>query len=86
MLKNVGPAGERIADFIHFMGTEQNIQAQDIHIVGHSLGAHMAGAAGMFTQEKYGKTVGRSIIYTNHASKVNQYRPRSKFINALYQL
>jgi hypothetical protein len=58
-LGNVGPVGQRLAEFIEFLRVNKNIQFRDITIIGHSLGAHIAGAAGVNTQTKYGQTIAR---------------------------
>lgn len=54
--KNVG---RNVAMVIDHMVTEHNANLDDIHIVGHSLGAHVAGFAGMYLQKERGKKVGR---------------------------
>lgn len=54
--KNVG---KNIAMVIDHMVKERGARLEDIHIVGHSLGAHTAGYAGMFTRAKIGRMVGR---------------------------
>jgi len=59
VLGNVGPVGSRVADFLNFVKTTKNIDFSQIHIIGHSLGAHIAGAAGNFIQQKYGGKVAR---------------------------
>jgi len=60
VLNNVGPAGGRVADFIAFIQREKNISPSQVWIVGHSLGAHIAGAAGTFYKDRYGgQLIGR---------------------------
>lgn len=41
VLGNVGPIGGRCADFIQFLHTQRNVDPSQVHIVGHSLGAHI---------------------------------------------
>jgi predicted esterase len=41
VLDNVGPTGRRVAEFINFLKTNKNIDPSKVHIVGHSLGAHI---------------------------------------------
>jgi len=66
VLENLGPAAIRLASFIDYLIAEQQIDAADVHIVGHSLGAHMAGATGRFLQENHGKLLGRSKLVILH--------------------
>jgi hypothetical protein len=41
VLGNVGPAGGRVADFLEFLRKNVNIDQSKVHIIGHSLGAHI---------------------------------------------
>jgi len=41
VLNNVGPVGLRVAEFINLLKTQKNIDPSQIHIIGHSLGAHI---------------------------------------------
>ncbi|KAF8786161.1 phospholipase A1 member A-like [Argiope bruennichi] len=43
---NTVAVGRDLADFIHFLQNNTGIEAKDIHLIGHSLGAHVAGIAG----------------------------------------
>jgi len=58
-LGNVGAVGERLADFCNFLRTTRGVEFSNIHIIGHSLGAHNAGAAGYFVKQKYNGLIGR---------------------------
>jgi len=60
VLNNVGPVGQRLAEFCNFLRTEKNIGFGDIHIIGHSLGAHIAGATGVNVIRNYGGLIGRA--------------------------
>lgn len=51
--------GRNVAMVIDYMIRNRDARPEDIHIIGHSLGAHAAGYAGMFTKSKSGKKVGR---------------------------
>jgi len=66
VLENLGPAATRLASFIDYLLAEQQIDASDVHIVGHSLGAHMAGATGRFLRENHGKILGRGKLVIFH--------------------
>lgn len=44
-LKGVRMAGEALAKFIDWLNT-MGVSYSDIHVVGHSLGAHVAGVSG----------------------------------------
>jgi len=64
-LRNIGNTGKRLAEFINFLRIDQGTNLKDVHIVGHSLGAHIAGAAGRFYKELFKGTLGRSKTYLN---------------------
>jgi len=59
VLNNVGPTGQRVADFINFLKENRGISFNNVHIVGMSLGAHIAGAAGNFIQRNHNGLLGR---------------------------
>lgn len=55
--------GQSVAEVIDHMVLKRQARLQDIHIIGHSLGAHTAGFAGMYTKsgksnEKVGRVTG----------------------------
>jgi len=53
-------AAERIADFLIFLKDTKYLKSyDDVHLIGHSLGAHAAGAAGYFIKQKTGRALGR---------------------------
>ncbi|CAL8085867.1 unnamed protein product [Orchesella dallaii] len=58
-LGNVGPVGQRLAEFIEFLRVSKQIEFSAVTIIGHSLGAHIAGATGVNTKSKYGQTIAR---------------------------
>ncbi|CAG9811887.1 unnamed protein product [Chironomus riparius] len=45
----VGPAGQVVGQFIDFLNENGFVQHNQVHIVGHSLGSHVAGHAGKNT-------------------------------------
>lgn len=51
--------GRNVAMVIDHMVTKRKARLEDIHIIGHSLGAHIAGYAGMYSKSGKGKKVGR---------------------------
>jgi len=59
VLNNVGPAGQRLADFINFLRQNRGVQFSNVHIIGHSLGSHIAGYAGVCIKRDYGGLLGR---------------------------
>ncbi|KAK9507400.1 hypothetical protein O3M35_007263 [Rhynocoris fuscipes] len=54
----VNNVAEVIADMIDQLCDYYNINADNIHIVGHSLGAHVAGIAGLKTKKKVARVTG----------------------------
>lgn len=42
----VTPVGEYTAKFVDFLVDEVGVSPDDIHLVGHSLGAHVCGVTG----------------------------------------
>lgn len=54
----VSQVGEYVAAFIEFLGSETELSYNDIHILGHSLGAHVAGYIGNYVQKKIGRITG----------------------------
>lgn len=51
--------GRNVAMVIDAMVTQHDANLDDIHIIGHSLGAHTAGYAGMYLRNEKGKQVAR---------------------------
>jgi hypothetical protein len=59
-LKNVPTIGGVMVRFVKFVMTAGYIEGpQDVHMLGHSLGAHIIGSAGYQIEKKLGKKVGR---------------------------
>ncbi|ODM92880.1 putative endothelial lipase, partial [Orchesella cincta] len=46
VISNVEPIGQRVADFLDFLRANKQIQFSDVTVIGHSLGAHVAGDVG----------------------------------------
>jgi len=46
----VGPAGEVVGQFIDFLNENGYVELSQVHIVGHSLGSHVAGHSGKNTR------------------------------------
>ena len=56
---NTEPVGQRVAKLIDLLVKEGDANPQDIHIIGHSLGSHVAGFAGSsVTTAKIGRITG----------------------------
>jgi len=52
--------GKRIADFLIFLMKQKALKSyDDVHLIGISLGAHVAGTAGYWIKKKTGKMLGR---------------------------
>ncbi|OQV25067.1 putative Pancreatic triacylglycerol lipase [Hypsibius exemplaris] len=56
---NLRLVGAYVAKFIDHVIKNYGVNPKDVHIIGHSLGAHGAGYAGAIMQEKYNATIGR---------------------------
>ncbi|CAL8104434.1 unnamed protein product [Orchesella dallaii] len=54
VIGNVPEIGQRVADFLNFLQVNKQIQFSDVTVVGHSLGAHVAGDVGKSVQNTYG--------------------------------
>ncbi|XP_024939113.1 pancreatic triacylglycerol lipase isoform X2 [Cephus cinctus] len=58
-MKNTDRVGKDAGKFIDFLVTETGLKTQDVHFLGHSLGAHVAGNAGAATfSGKLGRVTG----------------------------
>jgi len=61
------PVGHVVAEFLDRMVAHTGTQASDIHLIGHSLGAHIMGSCGSnFKSGKIGRITGehtRRIMY-----------------------
>lgn len=44
----ITPVGQYTASFVDFLVLDVDVRPDHIHLVGHSLGAHIAGVAGEF--------------------------------------
>ncbi|CAG7721263.1 unnamed protein product, partial [Allacma fusca] len=56
---NVNVAGKRLAEVLGYFIEKNYVSISDIHIVGHSLGAHVSGAAGGAIYKHFGLKVER---------------------------
>ncbi|XP_063989915.1 endothelial lipase-like isoform X2 [Diachasmimorpha longicaudata] len=50
--------GAYVGEFLHFLNVATNISLADVHILGHSLGAHIAGFAGSSLSGDVGRITG----------------------------
>ncbi|XP_072756273.1 pancreatic lipase-related protein 2-like [Anoplolepis gracilipes] len=57
-VKLIRQVGEYVAAFIKFLGSEAQVSYDDVHILGHSLGAHVAGYVGNYLSGKLGRITG----------------------------
>ena len=57
---NVPTVGKRLQEFISFLQSNGKISNPDnVHLVGHSLGAHVSGMAGMYYHQNTTSLLGR---------------------------
>lgn len=55
--------GEYLGSIIDDLVVKKNARYEDIHLVGHSLGAHVSGFAGNSTKRKVGRITGLIVFY-----------------------
>lgn len=82
-VQNVRTVGERIGGFLSWLHEQNIINLSSTHIIGHSLGAHVAGWAGAEIYVKTGKNVGR---ITGSNSWHTILRTRSSSVCILYMI
>jgi hypothetical protein len=51
--------GQNVAYVIDHMVRKHNVSLSDVHVIGHSLGAHAAGHSGMYVRSSQGKKIAR---------------------------
>lgn len=47
---NVASVGRILTEFLNFL-IEEGVSMDDVHLIGHSLGAHVVGIAGAYVKE-----------------------------------
>ena len=58
-VRNVPRVGDLVAEFILWLTNDAAVSLSDVHVIGHSLGAHVSGDAGYQIQQKLGQKVAR---------------------------
>lgn len=58
--KKIRAAGRKIAQFLNSLHRRYNISGDQIHLIGHSLGAHVMGIAGFESEIEIGRITGKS--------------------------
>ena len=58
-VKNVRAVADRLAAFIAWLKQDFDVNLDQVHLIGHSLGAHVAGNAGEMVIQHLGHAVGR---------------------------
>lgn len=56
-------AGRKVAQFLDLLHNRFNISGDQMHLIGHSLGAHVMGVAGFESKVKIGRITGMVSIY-----------------------
>ncbi len=60
VVPNVPVVGRRLAEFLVFLQKNGELSGPDrVHLIGHSLGAHVSGMAGMYYNQTTGTALGR---------------------------
>lgn len=67
--------GKRIAKLLNAITETFRISGRNIHLIGHSLGAHIMGYAGMFSVHKIFRITGKFLL-TNYHFKCNIFQLR----------
>lgn len=58
--KNTNEVGSTLAQFLDQLVKHTGLKPADIHLIGHSLGAHVVGAAGAYLKSgKVGRITGK---------------------------
>ena len=58
-VRNVKTVAERLAAFVIWLKEDFDVDLDQVHLIGHSLGAHVAGNAGHMVIQRLGYPVGR---------------------------
>lgn len=73
---NARVVGAQVAQLITLLGTSHGISLDDVHIIGHSLGAHIAGYAG--------ERLSRAGRITGNRSQFNEHKFSDKSPTKFY--
>jgi dienelactone hydrolase len=80
-VNNVPRVGKRIGKFISWLRSQNVVTFPKIHIVGHSLGAHVAGLSGLYLQNRFN---GEKIARVTGTLKAFVIIFACKFISKLF--
>lgn len=50
-VKNVRRAAEKLADMIQYLNSRHMLESSQVHMIGHSLGAHVVGTASLIVKD-----------------------------------
>ncbi|XP_034128125.1 phospholipase A1-like isoform X3 [Drosophila guanche] len=73
----VAATGKKVAKMINFLRSNYGMSMDDLYVIGHSLGAHVAGYAGKNTDEKV-----HTIIGLDPALPLFNYKKPNKRLNS----
>ena len=59
---NTRVAGAEVSLILDKLSSEKGMKHSDVHLIGHSLGSHMFGFAGMRTFNQVGRISGEIIL------------------------
>ncbi|XP_053743049.1 lipoprotein lipase [Synchiropus splendidus] len=79
--------GRDVAKFIIWLQKEQNLRWESIHLLGYSLGAHVAGIAGALTQNRISRITGLDPAgpgFENAEDQSTLSRDDAQFVDVLH--
>jgi hypothetical protein len=83
-VQNVPPTGAHIAELIEFLVAQTGAKLEDFHLIGHSLGAQVAGFTGKGTTTgKVGRITG---LYCSVEETSDGRGPLSSVSNTSFQI
>ena len=70
VVNNVWTTGQRVGEFVVWLNKLNAVDLNRVHIIGFSLGSHIAGKAGDFVKQSAGQPVARITGEFSHTISV----------------